>query len=357
MKIKKNIQEISQICKSIRRQILTMTTTAGSGHVTSSLSAVEIMATLLFGGFFEHPNYHELKDLESTELNKKLNEIGCDRFIFSKGHASPLFYSLYAQVGVLNDQDLNGFRRFESNLEGHPTPRFAWTEATTGSLGQGLGIGIGLALGIGKFGNKKLENKGLKIQSKNYKNNNLGQKSAFENNLESQFLQNNLDLINESSAKIGVKLEENIAGNIAENLENSKKIPTVFVLLGDSEMAEGSVWEALNSASFWQVSNLVAIVDLNRLGQTGQTQIGWQSDNLKRKLEIFGSLVWETDGHNIEQITSIYQEVCNCKEAKPKIIIAKNVKGKGVSFLENAENWHGKALDKNQLELALKEII
>lgn len=337
MKIKKTTQEITQICKSIRRQILTMTTKAGAGHVTSSLSAVEIMATLLFGGFFEHPNYQELKNLESTELNKKLNEIDCDRFIFSKGHASPLFYSLYHELGILSDQDLIGFRQFESPLEGHPTPRFAWTEATTGSLGQGLGIGVGLALGIGKFGNnlakerlkEKSENIDLTTQSENYKNINLDQKNLFSN---------------KSSNKLDLSIK-------------NPKIPRVFVLLGDSEMAEGSIWEALNAASFWQISNLVAIVDLNRLGQTGQTQIGWKSEILKRKLESFGSLVWEIDGHNIEETSRVYQEVLNCKEQKPKIIIAKTTKGKGISFLENLENWHGKALDENQLELALKEII
>lgn len=323
MKINKTTQEITQICKSIRRQILTMTTNAGAGHVTSSLSAVEIMTTLLFGGFFEHPNYQEYKNLDTVELNKKLNEIGCDRFIFSKGHASPLFYSLYNQLGILNDQDLEGFRKFDSVLEGHPTPRFAWTEATTGSLGQGLGIGVGLALGIGRLKNN-FENEEIKINS--------NQKNNSEKNSQ----------------------KEKNSQSFTENYKNN---PTVFVLLGDSEMAEGSIWEALNAASFWQISNLVIIVDLNRLGQTGQTQIGSQSEILKKKLESFGSLVWEMDGHNIDQISSVYQLIQSCKEQKPKVIIAKTTKGKGVSFLEDLENWHGKALDKNQLKLALEEII
>jgi transketolase len=204
-------------------------------------------------------------------------------------------------------------------LEGHPTPRFIWTEATTGSLGQGLGIGAGLALALRK-----------KFEITN---------------------------------------------------QNSFRIPNVFVLLGDSEMAEGSIWEALNLASFYGLNNLVGIVDLNRLGQTGQTQHGWQGDLLAEKMASFGWQVWQVDGHSLEDLDKAYQEILTLQESenssksqstiatengenlvkisnasKPKMIIAKTSKGKGVDFLENLEGWHGKALNAQQLDKALSQI-
>jgi transketolase len=302
---KKELENLSKICQNIRKNILKMTTKAGSGHVTSSLSGVEIMVSLLFANNFRHPDYPKYQNLDSQKLNNRLNQIGCDRFIFSKGHASPLFYGLYKELGVLTDEALLTFRDFDSVLEGHPTPRFVWTEATTGSLGQGMGIGAGLSLAL---------------REKNEK-----------------------------------------------TCENFPKIPNVFVLLGDSEMAEGSVWEALNLASFYNLNNLVGIVDLNRLGQTGQTQHGWESDSLAKKVASFGWQVWQVDGHNLTDLDKTFQEILTLQEVenslenlgmarKPKMIIAKTSKGKGVDFLENLEGWHGKALNAQQLDKALSQI-
>jgi transketolase len=303
---KEEFQKMEKICQNIRRNILKMTTAAGSGHVTSSLSGVEIMVSLLFANNFRHPEYQKYQKFTALELNLELNKIGCDRFIFSKGHASPLFYGLYKELGVLTDEELLTFRDFDSVLEGHPTPRFVWTEATTGSLGQGLGIGVGLALAL----RKKFENDG-----------------------------------------------------------KNSKIPNVFVLLGDSEMAEGSVWEVLNLASFYGLNNLVGIVDLNRLGQTGETQHGWESDSLAKKITSFGWQVWQVNGHNLADLDKTYQEILKLQKVenkailenpntirKPKMIIAKTSKGKGVDFLENLEGWHGKALNWEQLNKALSQI-
>jgi transketolase len=232
------------------------------------------MATLFFGGHFRF-------DL------KKPNFPCNDRIIFSKGHASPLFYALYVASGVLSFRSLRSYRKFQSMLEGHPTPRFKYAEASTGSLGQGLSIGLGMAL----------------------------------------------------------------------NARYLDKTPSkVYVLLGDSEMTEGSVWEALQLASHYKLDNLVAIVDVNGLGQRGKTMYGHDLSLYKRKAKAFG---WEVvvvqDGHNIGQISRAYSRAGK-KKGKPTMILARTVKGKGVSFLENAQGWHGRALRQEEYKQAIQEL-
>ncbi|MGZ5472291.1 MAG: transketolase, partial [Nitrososphaeraceae archaeon] len=128
-----DIKKIEDISKLIRYYIVIATTKAGSGHLTSSLSAVELMAVLLFGGFFRYR-------IDEPKYNNN------DRLIFSKGHASPLLYSLWVVAGIISEEELLTLRKFNSRLEGHPTPKFPYAEAATGSLGQGLPIGIGMAL-------------------------------------------------------------------------------------------------------------------------------------------------------------------------------------------------------------------
>ena len=126
-------QDFSSLARLVRYYILVSTTAAGSGHPSSSLSAADLLTVLMFGGFFR-------ADL------KKPDNANNDRLIFSKGHASPLFYALYAAAGVVTEKELLTLRSFGSRLEGHPTLAFPYTEAATGSLGQGLSIGIGMAL-------------------------------------------------------------------------------------------------------------------------------------------------------------------------------------------------------------------
>ena len=187
------IEEIKKLATLIRYYILVSTTGAGSGHPTSSLSATELMASLLFGGIFRFDVDHP----------KHPNN---DRLIFSKGHASPLFYALWAAAGKLTEAELLTYRKFGSPLEGHPTVTFPYVEAATGSLGQGLSIGVGIAL----------------------------------------------------------------------NAKSLDRLPyRTYVLLGDSEMAEGSQWEAMQIAAHYQLNNLIGILDVNRLGQRGETMYGW----------------------------------------------------------------------------------
>jgi transketolase len=257
--------DLSKKAKKIRELILKMTTVASSGHPTSSLSAVELMTNLFFAGFFNEKN---------------------DEVIFSKGHAAPLLYALYAVLGKIDEKKLETLRQFGSVLEGHPTPRFPYVKVATGSLGQGLSIGLGMALA------KRL----LKDKGK------------------------------------------------------------IVVLLGDSEISEGQVWEAVQLAGYYKTDNLIAIVDINRLGQRGETMLGWDVSSYQKRFESFSWQTFLVDGHNLEKIDKTYREVLLSIEKKPKVILAKTIKGKGVSFLENKDGWHGKALSKDELEKALEEL-
>jgi transketolase len=232
------------------------------------------MGVLLFGGFFK-------ADLDNPQDKNN------DRLIFSKGHASPLFYSLYTAAGKVSKEELLTLREFDSALEGHPTMRFPYTEVASGSLGQGLGVGLGMAL----------------------------------------------------------------------NAKYLDKLPyKTFVLMGDSEITEGSVWEAMEVASHYKLDNLVGIIDVNRLGQRGETIYGHDLDKISKKVEAFD---WEAiviDGHNVEEIIQAYEQIEENRTNKPKMIIAKTIKGKGVRFLEDSGKWHGKAISEEQLQEALKEI-
>lgn len=266
------MQRLERLATLIRHHILTSSTAAGSGHPTSSLSATDLMATLFFGGFFKfdvkHPQYH---------VN--------DRLIFSKGHASPLFYALWAVAGGIPKKELNTLRKFGSRLEGHPTMEFPFTEVPTGSLGQGLSVGVGMSL-----------------------------------------------------------------------VAKRERLPfKTYVLLGDSEMAEGSVWEAMQSASYYKLDNLVGIIDVNRLGQSRETVHGHDVAAYARKCKAFGWEVVVVDGHSLPEITSAFGSASHTK-GKPIMIIAKTFKGAGISFLENKPDWHGKALKREELERALPEL-
>lgn len=273
------MEHLEKLAQLVRYNILTATTAAGSGHPTSSLSATELLTTLFFNGTFRY----DLAD--PTALTN-------DRIIFSKGHASPLLYALYAAAGYISHEELLTLRQFDSVLEGHPTPRFAPIEVATGSLGQGLSMGLGMALAFKKM----------------YKN-------------------------------------------------STKRIPHVYVLTGDSELAEGQVWEAAQVASYYGLNNLIALVDVNRLGQRGPTMDEW---NVKAIGARFASFGWQTvvleDGHDIESIETALDMSEKNDEALPVAIIAKTVKGKGISFLEDQDGWHGKPVPQEKLEAALKEL-
>ena len=282
-----NIRNLEEFSRLIRYYILISSTEAGSGHPTSSLSATDLMCALLFGhsssdervssaagGFFRY-------DLDNPDYPNN------DRLIFSKGHASPLFYSLWAAAGKVSPEELLTFRKFGSPLEGHPTPAFPFTEAATGSLGQGLSIGVGMAL----------------------------------------------------------------------NAKYVDKLPyRTYVLLGDSEMAEGSVWEAMQIAAHYGLDNLIGILDVNRLGQRGETMYGHDVAAYEKRISSFGWKTYVIDGHSFLEILDAYEKAVGEESNAPRMIIAKTIKGKGVSFIENQDGWHGKVLSKEELQKALGEL-
>lgn len=135
-----------------------------------------------------------------------------------------------------------------------------------------------------------------------------------------------------------------------------EKLPyRVYVVLGDSEMAEGSIWEALDHAAHYKLDNLVGILDCNRLGQRGETELGWNTEAYAARASAFGWKPLVIDGHNYEEIDRAFTEASQTS-GQPTLIIAKTMKGKGVSFIENKEGWHGKALSKEQAEQAIQEL-
>ena len=209
------VEHLKKIANLIRYDTLIATTNAGSGHPTSSMSATELMTGLLFGGTFrfdpDHPGHPNN-----------------DRLIFSKGHASPLFYSLWAAAGKLTEADLLTLQEVRQPPGRPPHRAFRYTEAATGSLGQGLSIGVGMAL----------------------------------------------------------------------NAKFIDKLPyRTYVLLGDSEMAEGSQWEAMEIAAHYKLDNLVGIIDVNRLGQRGETMYGHDLKAYEKRISAFGWKTFLIDGH------------------------------------------------------------
>ncbi|MET7691659.1 transketolase [Streptomyces sp. NPDC005483] len=256
-----NTGELVELAQQLRVDSVRASAAAGSGHPTSSMSAADLMAVLLAHHFrydFDRPAHP-----------------GNDRFVLSKGHASPLLYSAYKAAGVIDDDELLTFRKEGSRLEGHPTPRkLDWVETATGSLGQGLPVGVGIALS-----GKRLERTGYRV----------------------------------------------------------------WVLCGDSELAEGSIWEAAEHAGHEHLDNLTAIVDVNRLGQRGPTRHGHDLDAYARRFQAFGWHTVEIDGHDVDAIDRAYGEAESTK-GQPTAILARTLKGKGVADVEDREGLHGKPL-------------
>ncbi|GHE71891.1 transketolase [Streptomyces spiralis] len=256
-----NTAELVDLGQQLRVDSVRASAAAGSGHPTSSMSAADLMAVLLAN----HLRY----DFDRPE------HPGNDRFVLSKGHASPLLYSAYKAAGAIDDDELLGFRKLGSRLEGHPTPqRLPWVETATGSLGQGLPIGVGIALA------------GKRLDHADYR---------------------------------------------------------VWVLCGDSEMAEGSIWEAAETAGYEHLDNLILIVDVNRLGQRGPTRHGHDLDAYARRFRAFDWHTAEIDGHDVDAVDRAYGEAISTK-GQPTAIIARTLKGKGVKESEDREGLHGKPL-------------
>ena len=264
----------AELGQQLRVDSVRSSTSAGSGHPTSSMSAADLMAVLI--------SRHLRYDWDSRD------HPGNDHLIFSKGHASPLLYSVFKAVGVVSDEELmTGYRRLGSRLEGHPTPVLPWVDVATGSLGQGLPDGVGVAL----------------------------------------------------------------AGKYLEELPYR-----VWVLCGDSEIAEGSIWEALDKASYYKLSNLIAIIDINRLGQRGPTEHEWDTETYRRRVTAFGARAFVIDGHDFAAIDRTLAQAGDLSGEQPTVILARTLKGRGFSEVEDKEGWHGKPLPPEMAERAVIEL-
>lgn len=258
----------AELAQQLRVDSVRASAAAGSGHPTSSMSAAELMAVLIDGHL----------RLDYSDPANPAN----DHLIFSKGHASPLYYAVLKAVGAIDDAELLTFRKLGSRLEGHPTPRIPPTDVATGSLGQGLPIGVGVAM----------------------------------------------------------------AGRSLDRLPYR-----VWVLCGDSEMAEGSMWEAFQHAGWEGLSNLTAIIDVNRLGQTRETMLGWDLDAYVRRIEAFGWKALPVDGHDVDAVDAAYAEAAATTD-RPTAIVARTMKGRGVKAVEDLPGKHGKPLDDPEAAIA-----
>lgn len=162
----------------------------------------------------------------------------------------------------------------------------------------------------------------------------------------------NMPWIKAATGSLGQGLSIGVGMAMANALHNNRA--RVFVIMGDGECAEGSVWEAVEFAKKYDVQNLCAIVDCNRLGQSGESLHGHDIEKWRQKFAAFGWNAFTIDGHSIKEILRTLSEVRTMHG--PSVIIAKTIKGKGVSFLENKEGWHGKALNEEELSRALREL-
>ncbi len=247
------VHSLEDVATRLRIWSIRATTAAGSGHPSSAASAADLVAALFF---------HAMR-FDPDDPRAPHN----DRFVLSKGHAAPLLYAVWAEVGRLSHDELLRLRTIDSDLEGHPTPRLPFVDVATGSLGQGLSAGVGLALGARSDG----------VDAR------------------------------------------------------------TWVLLGDGEMAEGSVWEAAQMAAHERLDHLVALVDVNRLGQSGPTVLGWNVAAYQRRFTAFGWRAVTVDGHDMGQVVGALERARRMRQA-PTAVIARTVKGRGIEGIEDAES-------------------
>lgn len=265
--------KLKEICKELRSDVIEMLHKAGSGHPGGSLSEIEILALLYFGGFLKYDA-------------KKPDWVERDILILSKGHGCPALYAAMARAGFFPREDLWKLRKINSPLQGHPDRvRTPGIEASTGSLGQGLSIAQGMA--------------------------------------------------------------------IAAKMDRSPK--RVYCILGDGEIQEGQVWETAMSAPKFGLNNLTAILDYNKIQLDGTTTDIMDIEPISNKWIAFRWEVFEVDGHDLEKLEDALN-LCKKVKDRPQLIVAHTVKGKGVSFMENVVDWHGKAPKADEAEQALKEI-
>lgn len=265
-------EALRKIANDVRINIIKMVSNAKSGHPGGSLGAADILTYLYF-------NVMDITPENAGSIER-------DRFVLSKGHASPLLYAVLAEKGIIPKEELMTFRLLHTRLQGHPDlNELDGIDMTTGSLGQGLSAAVGMCLA------------------------------------------NKLD-------------------------HNDHR---VYCLIGDGEAEEGQIWEAAMAAAHYKCDNLCAIIDYNGLQIDGRVEDVIGPAPFDTKFEAFGWHAINIDGHDFSQLEKAFAEAKTVK-GKPTCIIAKTIKGKGVSFMENVADWHGKAPNAEQTVIALKDL-
>lgn len=269
---KEEIQNLSELCRKFRIDVLSTLREKQTGHPGGSLSVCEILTTLYMKVMHFTPNDPKAPDR--------------DRLVLCKGHAAPMLYRVLAECGFFPVSEMSTLRDINSRLQGHPCSLYTpGVDATSGPLGLGLSAALGMALGL------KQRN---------------------------------------SQAR-------------------------VYAVLGDGELNEGTVWEALMSAVKFKADNLCAVVDWNGVQLDGTNEQIMPLLDLNSKFSAFGWNVLECDGHDVGQLYNAFQSAGSFR-GRPSVILAHTIKGKGVSFMEGKNTWHGKPIDQASFEQALKEL-
>ena len=267
-----NKLELMKTANEVRKGIVTAVHSAKSGHPGGSLSAADIYTYL----YFEEMNI-DPKDPKKADR---------DRFVLSKGHTAPGYYSTLAHRGFFPVEDLTTLRKVGSYLQGHPDMKhIPGVDMSSGSLGQGISAAVGMAISA-------------KLSNDDYR---------------------------------------------------------VYTLLGDGEIQEGQVWEASMLAGHRKLDNLVVIVDNNNLQIDGKITDVNSPYPIDKKFEAFNFHVINIDGNDFDQIEAAFKEARETK-GMPTAIIARTIKGKGVSFMEDQAGWHGKAPNDEQYAQAMEEL-
>jgi len=255
----------------IRQQIITTVFDAQSGHIGGSLGATEMVVALYY-----HLMKHDPKNPNWSER---------DRFILSKGHCTPVLYSVLADCGYFSKEDLKTFRKPGSHLQGHPyQPKTPGVEATTGALGIGFSTALGMAVTAKLRGDQQ----------------------------------------------------------------------SYYIICGDGEIQEGQIWEGAMFANKYKLDNVIGFVDRNYLQTDGNSEDIMPLDPLTVKWEAFGWKVYTIDGHDVVEIIETVEKAK--KDNQPVMIIANTIKGKGVSFMENAVGWHGGVPNEEDATKAINEL-
>ena len=268
----KSIPELEELARKCRVEIVKMVHRAQAGHPGGSLSEIDILSAL-------YANYLRAKPSEPDWEDR-------DRFILSKGHASPGMYAILAEMNFITKQDLESYRVLGGVCQGHVDMKWCpGVDFSAGSLGMGLSFGMGCA--------------------------------------------------------------------IAGRLSNSER--NVFVMLGDGEIQEGSVWEAAMAAKHHELGNLKVILDCNRIQNDDFCDTQMRMFDIPAKWQSFGWDVKEIDGHNMEEIVAGLDFLVG-NDSNPAILIAHTVKGKGVSYMEDNPAFHGAAPNDEQFSIAMAEL-